>query len=205
MRHNHACRICARALGEVSNQVIEGEVANWLSGNRQLRPYDMAATQPVPTLSEQPSSQQPLSELVGFDVGVADPTRVGRLPRGTPYYQRGDAAVRMQNRKYRRHSANVNRFGPLTRQVKFVPLVFEVTGSRGPKAQEYFSLWCKQAAEKARQGGGKNYRAAGRDHTWNAMKFAALYSQMLSFAIVRDTALTVMRAVERAARLQSFC
>ena len=84
------------------------------------------------------------------------------------------------------------------------PLIFEVTGARGWKADEQFRQWCKEAAESVRKKGGLNYRSRGRDHTWNALKFANLYSQLLSFSIVRDTALSAMKAVERAARLQTI-
>jgi hypothetical protein len=110
----------------------------------------------------------------------------------------------MYLRKLNEYSAKINRFGPLTRQVQFMPLIFEVTGARGWKADEQFRQWCKEAAELVRKRGGLNYRGRGRDHTWNALKFANLYSQMLSFSIVRDTALSVMKAVERAARLQTI-
>ena len=94
-------------------------------------------------------------------------------------------------------------FGPLTRSVKFAPLIFEVTGAFGPNAKDQFSKWCKESAELVRKNGGRNYRALGVAHTWNALKFSNLYSQMISFSIVRDTAMTVMRAVERAAAAQN--
>ena len=53
---------------------------------------------------------------------------------------------------------------------------------------------------RLRKAGGQNYRAAGLPHTWNAMKFASMYSQMISFVIVRVSALSILRAVENLAR-----
>ena len=140
-----------------------------------------------------------MSQLIGYDVGISDPTRLGRLPPGTPYYQAGDASRRLQNSKYSNYNSNLLYFGPITRSVKFVPLIFEVTGSMGPNAKDQFSKWCKESVELVQRSGGRNYRALGVAHTWNALKFSNLYSQMISFSIVRDTAMTVMRAVERSA------
>ena len=141
------------------------------------------------------------ASLVGYDVGVADPTRLGRLPAGTPYYQQGDAAVRMQSRKLFRYNNLKQYYGPPTRQVSFIPLVFELTGALGPQAKKVFSGWRKDAAEMVKKAGQGNYRATGRAHTWNAMKFSSLYMQMLSVSIVRDTACAVLRAVGKAVRL----
>ena len=101
--------------------------------------------------------------------------------------------------KNSRFQGNVDRFGPLSRAVKFVPLIFEVTGSMGPNAKDQFNKWCKEAAALVTKQGGRNYRALDLPHTWNAMKFSNLYTQMISFSIVRDTAMTVVRAVERIA------
>ena len=191
-RHNRLLPIIQRAMREISREVTEGETANWLPGNRALRPFDKITVEP-------PSVDGGMSQLIGYDVGVADPTRLGRLSPGTPYFQSGDASRRMQRRKTSRFNGDVSRFGPLSRAVKFVPLIFEVTGSMGPNAKSEFDKWCKEAAALVTQQGGQNYRALDLPHTWNAMKFSNLYSQMISFSIVRDTAMTVMRAVERAA------
>lgn len=196
IRHNHLLPIIQRALREIDRSVTEGESANWLSGNRSLRPYDKVTVEPS-------NDSTGLSQLIGYDVGVADPTRLGRLSRGTPYYQSGDASRRMQHRKNSNYQANLQRFGPLTKSVKFVPLIFEVTGSMGPNARDHFEKWCKEAAELVAKQGGRNYRALAQPHTWNAMKFSNLYSQMLSFSIVRDTAMTVIKAVEKAAAAAS--
>ena len=122
-----------------------------------------------------------------------------RLPLGTPYYQTGDAAGRMQREKYDKYNTNVRWYSPVTRSVKFVPIIYEVTGSMGPNAKEQFGKWCEEASEQVSKQGGRNYRALGAAHTWNALKFSNLYSQMISFSIVRDTAMTVAQAVERLA------
>ena len=37
--------------------------------------------------------------LQGWDIGITDPTRVGRLPAGTDYFKKGAAAARMASRK----------------------------------------------------------------------------------------------------------
>ena len=80
-------------------------------------------------------------------------------------------------------------FGPGTKTVGYVPLVFECTGGFGPTAVEEFAGWAKEAAEKVRKAGGRNYRATGLPHTWNAMKFASMYSQMISFVICESLCL----------------
>jgi len=107
----------------------------------------------------------------------------------------------MQGRKLGQYRYNLNTFGPLTTEVKFVPLVFEVSGAFGPAAADEFSELCKEAASLVKQAGGLNYRGRGEPHTWNALKFANLYSQMISFAIVKCTALSIVRAVNKAARI----
>ena len=61
-----------------------------------------------------------------------------------------------------------------------------------------FSGWTKKAEELARAADRGNYRAAGKPHTWNALSFASLYSQMISFAIVKLTAMSIVKAVDRA-------
>ena len=158
--------------------------------------------------TEPPDEETGLSELIGYDVGVADPTRLGRLAAGVPYFQSGDASRRMQSRKDRKYRGNLSRFGPLTHQVKYVPIIFEITGSMGPNMRDQFSKWCKEASGLVRKSGGRNYRAQNMPHTWNALKFSNLYSQMFSFSIVRDTAMTVIRAVEMAAaavNTQNYC
>ena len=71
----------------------------------------------------------------------------------------------------------------------------------GPTAAEEFSEWAKEAAQQVKEhDGGQNYRALGLPHTWNALKFANLYSQMISFSIVKVNALAIVRAVEELAR-----
>ena len=111
----------------------------------------------------------------------------------------------MQVNKTSDHQSDLRHFGPLTKQVTFVPMIFEATGARGPKADQIFQKWCAESEALRRKRGGQNYRSLGMDHTWNAMKYANLYSQLFSFAIVRDLALSVVRAVERAARRQTLC
>ena len=107
----------------------------------------------------------------------------------------------MQNRKNSRFRSELRYFGPLLKSVKYVPLVFEATGGMGPTAAEEFSEWAKEAAQQVKEhDGGQNYRALGLPHTWNALKFANLYSQMISFSIVKVNALAIVRAVEELAR-----
>ena len=197
MRHNKLIPIITRALREIKRPITEGETANWLRRNRSIRPFDIVTTGPA---LEEPGRAQSAptlpDRLLGYDIGIADPTRLGRLPRGTPYYQAGDASRVMQNRKLSRYRSNLDRFGPLTRPAQYTPLIFEVTGTLGPIARDHFASWCKEAAADVREAGGANYRALGKHHTWNALKFSNLYLQMLSFAIVRETAISVNRAVE---------
>ena len=91
-RHNHVLPIIHRALKEIDRSITEGETANWLPGNRALRPFDKVTVEPPPEGSS-------MSQLVGYDVGIADPTRLGRLAPGTPHFQSGDASRRMQRSK----------------------------------------------------------------------------------------------------------
>ena len=183
---------------------MDGETANWLPGRRSLRPFDILSSNPPPDGSDPNTLFQPdiNAQYVGYDVGISDPTRVGRLPPGTPYYQKDQCARRMQRKKLQYYRYCVNTFGPLTSTVKFVPLAFEITGSFGPSAAEEFSVLCKEAAEAVKQTGGMNYRSKGEPHTWNALKFANLYSQMLSFTIVKCNALSILRAINKSARIQ---
>ena len=190
---------------ELDRRVTEGETANWLPGRRSLRPFDILSSNPPPPGRHDPNTLfQPgaSAQYIGYDIGVTDPTRVGRLPPGTPYFQRDQCARRMQRKKNQYFRYCVNTFGPLTSEVKFIPLVFEVSGAFGPAAAEEFSVWCKEAAESVKKSGGLNYRARGEPHTWNALKFANMYSQMISFTIVKSNALSILRAVNKTARVQ---
>ena len=117
--------------------VQEGEMANWLAGARAKRPFDICAqTPPDPEAQQGHIGNRP--EWIGYDIGVADPTRVGRLPAGTPYYQKGRASYRLQNRKNSKYRSDVRYFGPITKTVGYVPLVFECSGGFGPTATEDF-------------------------------------------------------------------
>ena len=129
----------------------EGESANWLSGSRAKRPYDICAKALALALVVQPGEEENRPEWIGFDIGVADPTRVGRLPAGTPHYQRGRASHRLQNRKNYKYRSDVRHFGPVTKTVLYVPLVLECSGGFGPTATEEFAGWAKEAAEKVRK------------------------------------------------------
>ena len=142
-----------------------------------------------------------MPEWMGYDIGVADPTRIGRLPPGTPYYQRGHPSARMLNRKVVKYRSDLRKYGPLTSTVKYAPFILEATGGFSRTAADEFSVWAKEAAHQVKQARTGNYRAAGRPHTWNALKFANLYSQMLSFVVVKVTALSVVRATEGLARV----
>ena len=68
-------------------QVQEGRTAHWVIGAPDLRPYDGIATHPQ------------TGERLGFDLVVADPTRHGRLPTGSRYFKRGQAAALAMHRK----------------------------------------------------------------------------------------------------------
>ena len=171
-----------------------------------LAAFDSFASFPRPSpdqIGAPSTSCQPCNnaQWIGYDIGVSDPTRIGRLPAGTPYFQRGQPAKRMQGRKLSAYRYNLNTFGPLTTEVKFVPLVFEISGAFGPAAADEFSELCKEAASLVKRSGGGNYRSRGEPHTWNALRFANLYSQMISFSIVKCTALSIVRAVNKAARI----
>ena len=97
---------------------------------------------------------------------------------------RGEPSELMQRRKTEQFEANLNKHGPLTREVQFVPFILECTGAFGKEAARTFKKWAEMAEERAKATGRGNYRSAGLPHTWNALKFANLYSQMLSFVVV---------------------
>ena len=153
-RHNAILPILRRLFAELRRVVQEGEMANWLAGARAKRPFDICAqTPPDPEAQQGHIGNRP--EWIGYDIGVADPKRVGRLPAGTPYYQKGRASYRLQNRKNSKFRSDVRYFGPLTQTVGYVPLVFEFSGGFGPTAVEEFAGWAKEAAEKVRKSGSK--------------------------------------------------
>ena len=80
VRHNNLLPIIMRALREIERAVTEGEAANWLPGNRSLQPFDFVVAEPLPDASGGNVDDAPTvapTSLVGYDVGVADPTRLG--------------------------------------------------------------------------------------------------------------------------------
>ena len=205
-RHNLILPIMRRMFKELGYSTLDGETANWLPRRRSLRPFGILSSSFRDDSQDSPDAAAPDApsvggtEWIGYDIGIADPTRVGRLPPGVPYYQRGTAAARIQRKKITRFRSDVRLYGPLTKPAKFVPFILEVTGGFGPIAAAEFSGWAKDAAAHLRASGEGNYRAEGEPHTWNALIFANLYSQMITFSIMKANALSIVNAVEAAAR-----
>ena len=174
-----------KMLKECGVATQRGETANWLARNRSVRPFDMVVTIDY--------------KRHGYDVGIADATRLGK-DRSVPYFQAGKAADLLLKEKQRDYQKKITEYGPLIKEVQFSPVIFEAAGGFGAKAQQLFGEWQKLALEHAKATGrSPNYRhRGGCPHTWNAMRFTAMYTQMLSFTIVKFSAFGVLRAIERA-------
>ena len=67
-------------LREAQQDVSDAESANWFRQRPDLRPFDVV------------TGLRGKAMLQGWDIGITDPTRVGRLPAGTDYFKKGAAA-----------------------------------------------------------------------------------------------------------------
>ena len=150
-----------------------------LRGRRDLRPFDVLM-RPSGDLS---------SPWKGYDVTVADPTRVGLVPSGSRYFKSGKAASRLVSKKTSRFKQLVQQHG-LAKPAEFEAIGFEVTGGLGWHASRWFKQVCSTAEEL---GTG----VPPGQSAWSASNFASYYAQQLSFSIVRLTALGVLNGIRR--------
>jgi hypothetical protein len=176
-RHDKTVEVMAEMCTRINRQVREGESACWIRGRRDLRPFDLL-TRPYSDLS---------SPWQGYDVTVADPTRVGLVPSGSRYFKSGKPSSRLVNRKKNHFKRLVQEHG-LTHPAEFAAIGFEVTGGIGSHA----SSWLKEVCSVAQELG-----AGAPESNWTANNFSAYYTQLLSFNLVKFTALGVMNGIRR--------
>ena len=179
-RHNALCEVLREMLSQVQWEVQDGETANWIRRRNDLRPFDILAR----------SAKSLAANKRGFDVGVADPTRVHLVPTGQHYFKKGKASSRLVSRKKSRFNYLVNHYG-LKHPVDFEPLGYEVTGGMGYHAARLFT---EVVACASVLGAGV---PAGMS-TWSAMDFGSFYSQAISFTIVKLTAMAVQHGIRQA-------
>ena len=126
-------------------------------------------------------------ERLGFDLVVADPTRHGRLPTGSQYFKRGQAAALAVHREKCAWSAYQLRYA-----VDYRPIGIEVTGGLGKKAAEFFNDIVK-AAQQA-----KTATISPSEWSWSAQSFSSFWMMRISFTVAKITALAVHHGVRRA-------
>ena len=178
-RHDAVVKVLAEVCSKVRMLVREGESANWIRGRPDLRPFGMLV-KPSADIS---------SDWHGYDVTVADPTRVGLVPSGARYFHSGKAASRLVSRKKARFRSLVQQHG-LTKPAEFSAIGFEVTGGLGYHASAWFTEVCATAMEL---GAG----VPEDQSTWSARDFASYHLQLISFTIVKLSALGVLNGIRR--------
>ena len=125
--------------------------------------------------------------MQGWDIGITDLTRVGRLPAGTNYFKKGAAAARMALRKVGENAIMVSSYGELKLRVQHSAIVHEVSGGLGTKASRQLAEVLDIAKELKI---GIN---------WTANDFATKWVQRMSFTIVIFRAMTVLAGLRKAA------
>ena len=176
-RHNAVVKVMAEMSTKIRMQVREGESACWIRGRPDLRPFDLLA-RPYDDLS---------SPWHGYDITVADPTRLGLVPSGSRYFKSGKASSRLVSKKKYHFRRLVQQHG-LTHPAEFAALGFEVTGGLGSHASDWLKEVCSQAQELG---------AGAPERNWTASNFSAYYTQLLSFTTVKLTALSVLNGIRR--------
>jgi hypothetical protein len=159
--------------------VQEGETAHWVIGAPDLRPYDGVATHPE------------TGQRTGFDLVVADPSRHGRLPTGSNFFKRGQAAALAVHRKKCAYG-RLKRTYQLRNEVDYKPIGVEVTGGMGTAALALFNdiVAFAQAA--------KADKLAPSEWSWSAQGFSSYWMMRISFCVAKITALAVHHGVRRA-------
>jgi len=155
--HNEVAECWRSMLREAEQDVSDAESANWFRQRPDLRPFDVVA------------GLRGKSMLQGWDIGITDPTRVGRLPAGTDYFKKGAAAARMASRKAGEYAVLVSMYGEPRPSIQHGVIVHEVSGGLGKKASNQLAEVLDIAKELKI---GINYREEGAEHTWTANDFA---------------------------------
>ena len=182
--HNEVAECWRSMLREAEQDVSDAESANWFRQRPDLRPFDVVA------------GLRGKSMLQGWDIGITDPTRVGRLPAGTDYFKKGAAAARMASRKAGEYAVLVSMYGELRPSIQHGVIVHEVSGGLGKKASNQLAEVLDIAKELKI---GINYREEGAEHTWTANDFATKWVQRMSFTVVKFRAMTVLAGLRKAA------
>ena len=129
-----------------------------------------------------------------MDVGVADPTRHGRLPTGEDHFTRGKAAAMMVHRKKCTYGRLLHTYYyALRKTVDHKAAGLEVAGGMGTKAAELINTISAEAKDS-------KVRLKLADWSWSAQSFSAHWLVRLSFTMVCSHDLTYS-ALSRAACL----
>ena len=161
-------------------RVEDGETARWWIGAPKIRSYDIVMK----------SKDSEDSEWIGVDVGVADPTRHGRLPTGEDHFTRGKAAAMMVHRKKCAYGRLLHTYA-LRKTVDHKAAGLEVAGGMGTKAAELINTISAEAKDN-------KVRLKLADWSWSAQSFSAHWLVRLSFTINKLTALGVHHGVRQA-------
>ena len=190
--HSRALR---KLFKELYWQVQDGETAGWWPGRMHIRPFDVLAL------------PKNLSQWLGLDVGVSDPTRIGALPASVSYNRKGASARRMAARKSGDYRQVVRDHGQPSLTVRFEPFIMEVYGGFSFGAIELWKEWIKYASA---EGIGINYRSdqqqlvhGSHESTWSALSFSPYHAQNLSWQVVYSTAIGAFNGVQAAAAAQA--
>ena len=173
-------------LREAQQDVSDAESANWFRARLDLRPFDVV------------TGLRGRSLLQGWDIGITDPTRVGRLPAGTNPFKKGAAAAWMASMKTGEYAILVLKYGEPRPRIQHGVVVHEVSGGMGKKASGQLSEVLDIAKELKI---GINYQEEGAKHTWTANDFTSKWVQRMSFTIVKFRAMTVLAGLRKAAAL----
>jgi len=180
VRHNAAAGVVRDMSRAAGYRVEDGETARWWIGAPKIRSYDIVMK----------SKDSEDSEWIGVDVGVADPTRHGRLPTGEDHFTRGKAAAMMVHRKKCAYGRLLHTYA-LRKTVDHKAAGLEVAGGMGTKAAELINTISAEAKDN-------KVRLKLADWSWSAQSFSAHWLVRLSFTINKLTALGVHHGVRQA-------
>ena len=181
VRHNAVVTTLRQMYKKVGWQVIEGECADWVKRRPDLRPFDLLV---------RPDS---CSQWIGYDVGVADATRMRLVPSGAQHFKKGQAAALYAHKKQGYFNMIQRRYGLKPgKSVEYRPVVFEVSGGFGNKVTTMLAEI--EAAAQAKGAG-----VGSEDWTWSAQDFSSWYLQVISMDINKLTALAVLNGQRAAA------
>ena len=121
---------------------------------------------------------------------MADPSRHGRLPTGSSFFKRGQAAALAVHRKKCAYG-RLQRTYQLRHAVDYKPIGLEVTGGMGSTAMDLFND-IVAFARHAKAG-----KLAPSEWSWSAQGFSSYWMMRFSFCVAKITALAVHHGVRR--------